>query len=977
MSPPGLGKKHACFHCRTAFYDLNRSPIVCPKCGATPGLRDRSAPPPSGTTGFDRSHAVSALAFWRSCEYFATGRVEPLSDDARNPVLAWGPGTLAPWHPEHPCQADLPQLAPPQVRLYVVTCGLYDSGRIRSAALSALLGEPLDDEAGGHPSATMTFLVNDQGFALRDSLVVAMAPWAMGRTFHPGPGDPEWLSGFDKALDKARERWWLSVEPLEETVNSGSGDSDLDEDFAALDAFDENARLVPLVWDQVREGLDEVCAAMSIPDALEIEPVARVRVATFRRREGDVREFEIDVLNSFFVRPLTSAQTSLEAGSEGAALRQYLLAPDRIETTARIDLRTDEATRRRLANSTPVGRWPAPGGQHLDPSQQLAVNALFDTLGERDGLFAINGPPGTGKTTLLRDLIAAVVTLRAVELSKLSRPGDAFATKADPARWHRRFEDFGIVIASSNNAALENITREVPYLDAIDPALHATADYFKPWAERLQRDYLLSLAETAKRRAKVEPRAWGLVAATLGRHAHRKQFVDGFWWKARTGSGVTAPLPLASLLPAEEGFRRQLERWSRAPIFPEAQWQAAAKRFRDAVEREAVLRSGEPGDPAAWNQARGALFMEALALHRVFIEAAAGDLFPMLNTAMELLKGTGAGATPEAIRDAWAALFLLVPAISTTFASFGAMFARNGGGRLGWLLIDEAGQASPQSAVGAIAHAKRVVVMGDPQQLEPVVETPPILLEALRIHHHLPDGWTPGVESVQTVADRVARHGTYLELTHGLGRLWVGAPLLVHRRCDEPMFGLANAIAYGGLMRQGIAERPPLTLPASGWLDVGGEASSGHWIPKQGEALTSVLKGLLRAGVSKDELFLISPYRTVANELRRRAQAVGFKYAGTVHTVQGKEADVVVLVLGGDRTRPRARAFATRRPNLLNVAMTRAKRRLYVLGDRGVWSQEPYFRELANALAPLELGAFEACAAHQTGRLPEFPSRDT
>ena len=38
---PDLGQKHECFRCGTKFYDLRRTPVLCPKCG----VDQKDAPP--------------------------------------------------------------------------------------------------------------------------------------------------------------------------------------------------------------------------------------------------------------------------------------------------------------------------------------------------------------------------------------------------------------------------------------------------------------------------------------------------------------------------------------------------------------------------------------------------------------------------------------------------------------------------------------------------------------------------------------------------------------------------------------------------------------------------------------------------------------------------------------------------------------------------------------------------------------------
>ena len=78
---------------------------------------------------------------------------------------------------------------------------------------------------------------------------------------------------------------------------------------------------------------------------------------------------------------------------------------------------------------------------------------------------------------------------------------------------------------------------------------------------------------------------------------------------------------------------------------------------------------------------------------------------------------------------------------------------------------------------------------------------------------------------------------------------------------------------------------------------------------------------------------------------------------GTVHTVQGREAEAVIFVLGAPAAHQAgARGWAGGRPNLLNVAVTRAKERLYVVGNRSLWREAGLFadvdRQLGDALPP-------------------------
>src|SRR5690606_15643800 len=199
-------------------------------------------------------------------------------------------------------------------------------------------------------------------------------------------------------------------------------------------------------------------------------------------------------------------------------------------------------------------------------------------------------------------------------------------------------------------------------------------------------------------------------------------------------------------------------------------------------------------------------------------------------------------------------------------------FGKLPGNSLGWLFIDEAGQALPQAAAGAIMRAKRAVVVGDPLQIPPVISLPERLVREICGHFHVDHKeWSAPTASAQTLADRASRFQSSFEADQQARR--VGLPLLVHRRCQDPMFSMSNSIAYNGLMVHAAGPRKPGCIGAvlgdSRWFDIDGEART-KWCEAEGEWVVEMLRRLADADCTEPDLFIISPFRIVADSMYKR-----------------------------------------------------------------------------------------------------------
>jgi energy-coupling factor transporter ATP-binding protein EcfA2 len=853
----------------------------------------------------------------------------------------------------------------------------------------------------------------------------------------------------------------------------------------------KDGKAVPLDTTSIESAFAWLAAEYGLDRTMLHPPTFAVRsTVPFKSSEPP----EALLLNSFFLKDLAKADTLVAEKRAPDTLKRYLAM---IAPSDRRDLLGDQAAIEAAVAPAgfPSGRWPGPGRHPLALMQQAAVN-LATALGPGE-ILAVNGPPGTGKTTLLRDVVAALVTERASAMARFDDPESAFVHSGEKLnlggawihlyRIDPRLRGFEMLVASSNNKAVENVSAELPAIGAIAEDA-ATLRYFKPMADGL-----------------LGQESWGAIAAVLGNAGNRSAFKDRFWWNEDTGlfsyfkaidgrkpeiilpgGGKRAPRIVAELDPPldrceamrrwqkQRGRFRALEREvaetrdriellrQRSRLLP------AIKRAFDAVREHAAARPGllhrlfglrgyrawradhmplsdtlaeatrAAAEVKAWpagralrlsrspwlgfcaekraaefdrilrpmiealrceradrqaplvdvdffddardlvqkaapwltaeeHRQRDVLFEAALDLHRAFIDAAAKPLRHNLAAALQVLDGRDFPDPSKngLIPDLWSSLFLVVPAVSTTFASVTTMLGRLPPAALGWLLVDEAGQAAPQQAVGAILRANRAIVVGDPIQVPPVVTLPDRLTVAIcRAFGVDAARFAAPAASVQTLADDAT--AWFAEFPARTGSRTVGVPLLVHRRCSEPMFAVANRVAYENLMVQAKTPKgSPIRdlLGPSRWIDVVG-ASSDKWCPDEGGAAVAMIERIVAAGLRPD-LYAVTPFVQVADGLRRliRDSAVladgipdldrwAYERVGTIHTVQGREAEAVIFVLGAPNAdQTGARNWAGREPNLLNVAVTRAKEALYVIGNRQLWRSAGVFGDLDAMLA--------------------------
>jgi len=268
-----------------------------------------------------------------------------------------------------------------------------------------------------------------------------------------------------------------------------------------------------------------------------------------------------------------------------------------------------------------------------------------------------------------------------------------------------------------------------------------------------------------------------------------------------------------------------------------------------------------------------------------------------------------------------------------------------GARRFDLVVIDEACQCSEPSCWIPLLRAERVVLAGDHWQLPPTI----LSVEAAR------EGFNVSLQErlVQLLGERVCRilqvqyrmHEQIMRPSSAMfyeDRLVADASVAAHRLCD-----------LEGVREEELTIQPVRFIDTSGASYDERRDPAGSSLCNEEEAALAIRKvrQLMECGVAGQDIAIITPYSAQVQVIRERMDPSAVE-VGTVDGFQGREKEAVVISLvRSNKLKQIGFLGDTRR---MNVALTRARRKLIVIGDSATISVHPFYERLLDHFASID-----------------------
>lgn len=310
-------------------------------------------------------------------------------------------------------------------------------------------------------------------------------------------------------------------------------------------------------------------------------------------------------------------------------------------------------------------------------------------------------------------------------------------------------------------------------------------------------------------------------------------------------------------------------------------------------------------------------------------------------------------------------------------------------GEFDLVIFDEASQCDIASALPLLYRAKSVVIVGDPKQLTHISNLQRGQNQTLLKRFGLLDDFSDWAYSYKSLFELATTQVSGNEVIN----------LVDHHRSHADIIAFSNDHFYKGQLR--VATRyDSLNFPNPGqsgvrWIDIKGQAirpDEGGAINKpEIDAIVELLRDLVIDKGYQGSIGVVTPFRAQANGItvainRDRQLSAALMHSDilsdTVHKFQGDERDVMIFSPVVSAGFPeKSLGFLRNNGNLFNVAITRARAQLVVVGDMSACASSGVdylsrFAEYAATLDSKSQSAIDTQAVNtQTGKFgPEYPA---
>jgi superfamily I DNA and/or RNA helicase len=261
-----------------------------------------------------------------------------------------------------------------------------------------------------------------------------------------------------------------------------------------------------------------------------------------------------------------------------------------------------------------------------------------------------------------------------------------------------------------------------------------------------------------------------------------------------------------------------------------------------------------------------------------------------------------------------------------------------------WMIMDEASQVASFMSLIPLLKTKRFLLVGDDKQLQPIEES--------GLSDHL------NLSIFNRLLYNFPNSSTFLDTQYRMNEKLANIP--------SQLFYDGKLKTYPAVSKQTldctlngdnidiINPEAPLTYLDTYNLEYYEDAISNSCEnSKEAELVVKLVNALHEEGISTNDIGIITPYRRHKNKIKNQLKEKAINVdVDTVYRFQGREKDVIILTFCNSklgRLKPFLRKFIER-PSQVNVSLTRARKKLYLVANSKTLKQSKLLTEIINLI---------------------------